>query len=47
MGTLHENVTRLMGTLHENVTRLMGTLHENQYKFFIIFRSFLLGMRNV
>ena len=32
---------------HQNLTRITGTLHEDWYTYMIIYRSFLLRMRNV
>ena len=41
-----ENLSRKFKR-HYNRTKIRGSLHENNYKFSIIFRSFLLKMRNV
>ena len=41
-----ENMSRKLN-FHKNLTRVNGTLHEHQYTFLVIFRSVLLGMRNV
>jgi len=40
-----ENLLRKF-KFHGNLTRITGTLHEDRYTFCIIYRSFLLGMRN-
>jgi len=41
-----ENISRKFD-FYWNLTRITSNLHDNQYTFFIISRSFLLGMRNV